>query len=460
MKTDKNDVLWNYAATFLKIASQALLLPLILTMMSAEKVGIYVVFITINSFALLLDFGFNSSFTRNVTYVFSGVKSLKKQGYEKNIHDKSYIDYNLLKGLISVMKRFYLVLSIVLFFLLITIGSSYIYFIVKDYQGDLIEVFIAWIILVIINTYNIYTLYYGALLLGKGLVKKSKQITIIGQIVFLCFSAILIILGYGLIAIFTAQGLSVIIIRFLSKKTFFTKQILKDLNLASKSSNKEIFDSIYPNSLKIGITSLGAFMVHRSTIIIGSLYLTLENIASFGITLQIIGVLTGLAGIYTNTYLPKINELRVRDNLIEIKKIYLKGQLSILIIFLLGSVGLLVFGDWTLNLLQSSTKLIPSSFITCMLIFALLETNHSVAGHILLTKNEVPFFKASIISGIGVVIILLIFLNYTELGLLSLILAPGIAQAVYQNWKWPMEVNKDLKITIKDFFVKRNYFAD
>ena len=225
MKTDKNDVLWNYAATFLKIASQALLLPLILTMMSAEKVGIYVVFITINSFELLLDFGFNSSFTRNVTYVFSGVKSLKKQGYEKNKHDKSYIDYNLLKGLISVMKRFYLVLSIVLFFLLITIGSSYINFIVKDYQGDLIEVFIAWIILVIINTYNIYTLYYGALLLGKGLVKKSKQITIIGQIVFLCFSAILIILGYGLIAIFTAQGLSVIIIRFLSKKTFFTKQM-------------------------------------------------------------------------------------------------------------------------------------------------------------------------------------------------------------------------------------------
>ena len=71
---------------------------------------------------------------------------------------------------------------------------------------------------------------------------------------------------------------------------------------------------------------------------------------------------------------------------------------------------------------------------------------------LLLTKNEVPFFKASIISGIGVVIILFIFLNYTELGLLSLILAPGIAQAVYQNWKWPMEVNKDLKITIKDFF--------
>lgn len=459
VNTDKNDVLWNYAATFLKLASQALLLPLILTMMSSEKVGIYVVFITINSFALLLDFGFNSSFTRNVTYVFSGVKSLKKQGYEKKINNKNYIDYALLKGLISVMRRFYLLLSLILFVLLITLGSFYISFLTQDYQGDINEVYIAWIILITVNTYNTYTLYYGALLLGKGLVKKSKQITIAGQLVFLFFSASLIILGYGLIAIFTAQGLSIIIIRFLSKKTFFTDQIIKDLKLISNRSNREIFNSIYPNSLKIGITSLGAFMVHRSTIIIGSLYISLEDIASYGITLQIITVVSGLAGIYTSTYLPKINELRIRDNIVEIKKIYLKGQFIVILSYLLGSFFILVLGEWTLNLLQSSTSLLSSSLIIFMLIFSLLETNHSVAGHILLTKNEVPFFKASILSGLGVIFLLLIFLNNTSLGLFSLILAPGIAQAIYQNWKWPMEVSIDLKISIKDFLDKRNFIS-
>lgn len=459
VNTDKNDVLWNYAATFLKLASQALLLPLILTMMSSEKVGIYVVFITINSFALLLDFGFNSSFTRNVTYVFSGVKSLKKQGYEKKINNKNYIDYALLKGLISVMRRFYLVLSLILFVLLITLGSFYISFLTQDYQGDINEVYIAWIILITVNTYNTYTLYYGALLLGKGLVKKSKQITIAGQLVFLFFSASLIILGYGLIAIFTAQGLSIIIIRFLSKKAFFTDQIIKDLKLISNRSNREIFNSIYPNSLKIGITSLGAFMVHRSTIIIGSLYISLEDIASYGITLQIITVVSGLAGIYTSTYLPKINELRIRDNIVEIKKIYLKGQFIVILSYLLGSFFILVLGEWTLNLLQSSTSLLSSSLIIFMLIFSLLETNHSVAGHILLTKNEVPFFKASILSGLGVIFLLLIFLNNTSLGLFSLILAPGIAQAIYQNWKWPMEVSIDLKISIKDFLDKRNFIS-
>ena len=50
------------------------------------------------------------------------------------------------------------------------------------------------------------------------------------------------------------------------------------------------------------------------------------------------------------------------------------------------------------------------------------------------------------------------FLEFTDLGLFSLILAPGIAQAVYQNWKWPMEVIKDLKITKDDFFNIKTFY--
>jgi len=42
-------------------------------------------------------------------------------------------------------------------------------------------------------------------------------------------------------------------------------------------------------------------------------------------------------------------------------------------------------------------------------------------------------------------ILLFFLLGYLKLGLWGLILAPGIAQLCYQNWKWPMEMIKDLK---------------
>ena len=454
IKTD--DVVWNYAATFLKVSSSALLLPLILRMMPPEKVGMYIVFITISSLTLLLDFGFNSSFTRNITYVFSGVNTLKVKGFDTSISKKNYVDYSLLKGLIYVMKQFYLIISLFSFALLISLGSYYINYLLEDYQGDLNEIYIAWSILIIINTYNIYNYYLGALLIGKGLIKKSKQITMIGQILFLVIASFLIISGYGLIAIFTAQGFSYIIIRVLSKKYFFDNQLTKKLKLASNYPKNKIFNSIYPNSIKIGITSLGAFLVHRSSIIIGSLYVSLENIASYGITIQLMTVVSSIAGTYVNTFLPKINELRIKDKIAEIKSIYLKGHFYFTIIFFFGSIFVLFMGDWALNLIKSSTLLIPKSLLVCLIIFSFLENNHSIAGHILLTKNEVPFFKASIFSGFVVVLLLFIFFQFTDLGIFSLILAPGIAQGIYQNWKWPYEVYKELKINKSDFL---NYIS-
>ena len=78
---NKSDLVWNYAATFLKIGSSILLMPIILHKMSPESVVIWNIFLTISFFLSLVDFGFNVSFTRNITYIFSGVKELKITGH-------------------------------------------------------------------------------------------------------------------------------------------------------------------------------------------------------------------------------------------------------------------------------------------------------------------------------------------------------------------------------------------
>lgn len=79
-------------------------------------------------------------------------------------------------------------------------------------------------------------------------------------------------------------------------------------------------------------------MVVRSAIIIGSMHLPLEEIASYGISMQLIGVITSLAGIFTITFIPKIAQLRVENNLMEIKRLYLKGQLVLIFTFLAGAL--------------------------------------------------------------------------------------------------------------------------
>lgn len=457
MHITRKDVLWNYTATFLKLASSALLLPFILRMMPAEMVGIWTVLITITAFGNLLDFGFSPSFARNVTYIFSGVKNLKTIGFETVNNTNPEIDYGLLKGVISAMRWFYLRMAIILFLLLTIFGTWYVHSLLENYKGNTIEVYISWGILCFINSYNIFTLYYDSLMQGKGLIKKSKQIIIVGNLIYLIIAASLVLAGKGLVAIVSAQASSVIIIRWLSYNAFFTPQIKKQLKEVVSRSKYEVLKAIKPNAVKIGLTSLGGLMVVRSAIIIGSMYLSLEEIASYGISMQLIGVISSLAGIFTITFIPKIAQLRVENKLFEIKRLYLRGQLILILSFLFGGAVLIGLGDWALQLIGSKTHLLTRHLLLFAIIVSFLESNHSIAGSILVTKNEVPFFKASLFSGGLTVILLLLFFNITNWGTIIMIAAPGIAQGLYQNWKWPVTVFKELSIKKNDIIINPSF---
>jgi O-antigen/teichoic acid export membrane protein len=332
-----------------------------------------------------------------------------------------------------------------------TLGTYYIHFLLQNYKGEPQEVYISWGILCVISTYNIFTLYYDSLLKGKGLIKRSLQIVVVGNTVYLVLASLLILKGFGLIAIVSAQASSVIIVRLLSYRSFFTTEISQKINKSFSVEKKEILKAITPNSVKIGLTSLAGFMVLRSAIIIGSLNIPLNDIASFSITMQLIGVISGLAGIYAATYQPKIVQFRVLNNKKGIKELYIKSEFALIFSYIIGGAFLLIFGKWGIILIGSKTQLLPTIMILILIIISFLEINHSLAGGILLTKNEVPFFKAALLAG-GVTIILLLFLfKYTDIGIWAMILAPGIAQGLYQNWKWPLVVFNELEITSKDF---------
>ncbi len=450
MKTSKSDVFWNFIATFFKIASSVLLLPVILHVMPSEEVGIWTIFASVSSIVALMDFGFNPSFARNLTYIFSGVQELRKEGIQDISGIDAKINYGLLKGTINAMRWFYSRISFLFFFLLSIGGTFYISVLLKKYEGNTTNVYVAWAILVIINSYSLYTQYYESLLLGKGLIGKLKKVTIIAQIAYLGVAAVLIYSRYGLVAIVLAQFVSLLISRISFHLIFFDKSITDSLKKVIPVDKNSIIKSIYPNAVKVGMTFLGGFLVSRSALFFGSLVLSLNELASFGISIQLVQILSSVSGIYTQTYLPKISYFRVGKNLSAIKEIYITGFIIFFLIFLSGGAFLIIFGNVALEIINSRTFLINSFPLLIVLLISFLEMNHGLAGNILMTGNEVPFFKHSLLAGAVTMIQLLLLFNFRALNLWGLILAPGIAH-LYNNWKWPYEVFKLLEISFNDF---------
>ena len=173
----KKDVLWGYIAQFFNIGAGILLLPVILKLLPADILGVWYIFLTISSLVQMIDFGFQPTFTRNVAYVFSGAVKLQAKGLDKGQTHLDHPNYPLLKNMISVMKRFYGGISLLVIFLLLTAGSWYI-----DDRTDHIaaneEIMISWFIYTTSTVLNLYYSYYNALLVGRGLVKENNQLII------------------------------------------------------------------------------------------------------------------------------------------------------------------------------------------------------------------------------------------------------------------------------------------
>jgi O-antigen/teichoic acid export membrane protein len=439
------DVIWNYLATLLQIGSGVLLFPILLRMLSSEVIGIWAIFMTIGSLTNLLDFGFSPSFTRNVTYIISGVNRLISKGIDQSDKQEK-INYELLSGTIRAMQWFYRRMSLFALTLLLFAGTLYMHHILETkYTGaDSNIIYIAWFLFCIVNAYNIYTLYYDSLLMGCGFVMKSKQLIIISQLVYLGLSTALILSNFGLLSIVIAQAVSLLIRRILSHHFFYNDGLKKELASVSNTNYREVIKAITPNSIKLGITGLGAFLVLQSSVLVGSAYLELSELASYGITIQIINVIASLSWVYFNSYIPKIARLRVNEDLLTIRKIYMKSILAMFFTYFAGAVVLIITGQRLLDVLGSQTSLLSAGMILALIIISMLEKNHAMAGSILLLRNEVPFFKAAIISGICTVLLLFLFTGTFSLGIWGMIIAPGIVQLVYQNWKWPLVLHNEL----------------
>ncbi len=439
----KKDVLWSYLATLFMVGSGVLLLPFILHKMPSETVGVWNIFTVITSLVTLLDFGFRPSFARNVSYIFSGVRKLQKEGVA-NDDISEEINYSLLAGTINAMRVFYRWMSLIVLFVLLTVGTAYFYFILQKYNENHIDAMVAWVLLIAISCYNLYTLYYDALLMGKGYVKRNQQITIIGQVTYFSAAIILIYSGFGLTAIISSKLLSVLIRRYLSYKAFFTTELLSLLSNVKLQDHKLILKAIAPNAIKVGCTNLGGFMVNRSATLMGSAFLSLEQLACYGITFQVIELLSQCGNVVFKSYIPKLAQYRAQSNIFALRKIYVVCVLTMVCIYLVGGLALLFLGDRAMALIGSNTHFLGTSMIIVMLIFSYLECNHVMSAGFISAGNRIPFFLPSILSGLATVFLLWVTLDFYNISLWGLILSPGIAQLCYQNWKWPSVVIKDL----------------
>lgn len=446
----KKDVIWSYLAQFFNIASGFITLPLILSMLSTEEIAMNYLMMTVGTLVALIDFGFNPQFGRNVTYVFSGSQNLTKDGLIGV--QTGNVNYHLLKGLIAVAKTTYRLMGLIVLVIMLTLGTWYIYA-VTDGFTNISNSFIIWIVYSISTFFNIYFYYYSSLLTGSGKIKESKQALLATRVGYIVLAYVMLLMGWGLMGVVLANLISPFLGRALSYYFFYSKELQDKLACESvtKDEKKKLFNVIWYNAKKLGVNFIGAYAITRFAMFIAGLYLSMEDIASYGLMTQLVSILVGISNVFFSSFIPSINNYKVLGENDKLIHNFARSQIVFIFLFVLGSITIVVLGPWVLQLIGSNAVLPANSILILYLIITLLENNHSNFATVITAGNKVPFVSAALISGGLICVFDFLVLQFTSLGMLGVVLVPGIVQLSYNNWYWPRYVLREYNVPILQF---------
>lgn len=447
----RKDISWGYFAQFFSIASGIITLPLILSMLTAEEIGMNYLMLTVGSLVSLFDFGFAPQFGRNITYIFSGAQELKKEGIDLE-KERREINYRLLATMIHTARSVYRLLGLIVLITMLTLGSLYIYKVTNGFT-NINNSLAIWIIFSFSTFFNIYFSYYTSLLTGKGLIMESRKAGVYSKLVYIILAIAFLYIGFGLLGVVLANLISPFVNRFISYHFFFTPEIKAKINIyeITKNEKVELFKIIWHNAKKLGLVFLGSYSINKLSIFLAGLYLSLAEIGSYGLMVQLIGLIATIAGTLFGIYQPRFTALRITGNNKSLINEFAYSMNIYYMLYILGTISFLILGPWALTLISSNTTLPSLQILMVYAFIVLLEGNHSYFASLIVTKNNVPFVESSLIAGCCIALGSYLSLELTSLGILGLISVQGLTQLAYANWKWPYVVCKEFSISFFTF---------
>lgn len=447
----KKDVIWGYLGYFFTLFTNILILPFVMKMVPSVELGLWYTFLSIGQIVSIFDGTFTGSVSRNITYAWSGLKEINKEGFSELCENSEGPNYRLLISVLATCKKIYTVISFIALFFFLTVGTLYIYRVSID-----IDIKIwgsAWIIYLVAVFLNLYYSYWLTSLRGVGAIKESQQANVVAKILQIVISLVGLFCNGGIVILALAYLISNIVLRFYGKHCLFKYGEIgncykKYIRVIRKDELKDNFLKIWHNAKKNGISCLGAYAITQTTTLVCSAYFGLSKTASYGLALQLITAVAGVASIYFNTAKPKLTELKIGKE--KTRDAFIKElSLSIFIYWLsymLMMIVLLFIGLPVIGYIKSDTQL-SAVMILFMGLYLFLETNHSLFAALIEMSNTVPYVKASLISAFAIIIFEFLVGRYTSLGIYGLMFVQFIVQICYNNWKWPSYIMREYRIT-------------
>ena len=247
------------------------------------------------------------------------------------------------------------------------------------------------------------------------------------------------------------QSVATLVNRALAIKAFYDPEVTMKLNGSDSDEWRTILKTLFNTAYKSGLASLSWIFTNRMLAIFGALYIPLSTMASYGITKQITDITITLSAVWFATYYPKLTGEQIKKSINEVKRIYIKSQIIAVAVFAGVTLSVVFAGEPLLLFIGSSTSLLSVKLMLLLFLASLFESMTQLSTSVLLSRNEVPHYKAQMVTAITTLLVLVLALRFSDGSVTLLVVIPFAAQLVYQHWRWNLKVWRELGIKPSDY---------
>ncbi len=452
-RISRSALVWSFSATATRAAAGLLILPLVARVIPSEHLGLWYIFVSFQGIVTLFDVGFNPAVTRAAGYIWAGARHLTGLGIDPSARPDEHEEpnYRLLSELIATMRAYYLAFAAVAGLVMFFAGG---YWIIEKTQGlpqasSLRFAYAVFSCGVILNAMGDL---WPALLAGINAVRESEKLLFGSILINYSIVAIGILSGLGLWALVLGTLCSGLFLRISGRYTLL--RILGARFDRTQRATLALVKTLWPMAWRTGTVTVGTFLVLSANTLICSAFLSLETTASYGLTLNLINIITYVSIIITQIKVPLVNQLRLRGENSRIIDLWIERTRLSVFVYCLGAIFLVVLGNPLLHLIDARTELLPPAQLAVFLLILGLIMHHILYAFLVVSENRNPFVIPALASGAATLVLSLLLTPH--FGIWGMLIAQGSVQLSFNNWWTVWRAIRGLEISGAEYW--RRYF--
>ena len=446
----KKDYIWSYIGVFLSLFGSIILTPFVVYFLDSEIYGLWGVFQSLAGITVLFDFGFTTTFSRNINYCWNGAESLEKNSVRYSTTQEP--NFHLMKKAMQACRWVFLLISATALLIFVTAGTGYIAYI--SAHLNVFEVITAWLIYAFAIFLNLYFGYYSAFLRGVGAISYVNKALVFSRLVHILLTIILLACGFGIVGTSIAYLAYGTLFRQLGKKYFLNyKGIGKNLSLIRTkipfAEVKEMFLIVWHNAWREGLVSLANYLSNSACTVICSMFLTLTETGAFSLGVHLATAVAQVAAAMYTANQPVLQSAYINKNSEKVKRTMALIVVSFTVMDVLGMAAVVIVGLPILRLIRPETVVGAGAMIGIGIYQFMLKFRNCYTSYFSCT-NRILYVKAFVVSSVLCVIFSVVTLGILDLGLAGIIGAQIMSQAIYNAWAWPLKAHKEMQLSVKD----------